>query len=836
MTMHRLTIRLTIMLIALGVAGPVLAKSNSPAAQPAKSATASVTASPLAPRPVLIVTTQHATWGRVSFVLRGNPAPELRHVAEGVELHFAAGTRVEMAPSSRLRETGPIDVREENGASVAHVHVVCHCAPEDQTEDGILRVDLHAGSAAKQDAAPKSSDAEEMNKLRETLTAKLAKLNGTSPVPVQSLPAQSPAAPPPTSPSSGDQGPADQATAVQRLEVQAPAAQALAAQSPLAQSPLAQTPAVQSAMAKQPARAPVQAPPRPPTLISDAAASSVVRAAGDASAQAPPVTPAFCLPAVDASDWRGPNTFNVRLVELRTQVASSQAAAIDVAALAEFYLANGLGHEAMAAAVEALQSDATPDERVRLTRDADIARLMIGDQLSLDSPLLALPADCARTDAPLWRALAAAAARDAEGAARNPEIAAASLRAMPEPLQRELAFRIVAAVSDNLDALQAMAGAMRNATTELPEDEARRFLLQARIAGLTGDQTDYATFLTRAARFDMTVPGVIAKARLAAIKAAEAGPSAAHYEVVLADIARTYRHEGLGQKAAEQYAELHLRRHDYAQALAIADESAGPHGAQTRESRGAGMTVRILRMLLVDPQTPASPEPAERIALFLRYGGYTTPGDKGDDIRLAAGRLMLDRHMPYPALDTLRQLSATSAGTTDATFLRATAEAYAGDPGQALELVRALPDDIAAHRIKAEALDRMEKPVQAAHALDGVTTIADRVRRAGLFFEGDAWKEAAGAYADLLRDSTLPDAMRDDLAKRYALAVAMSGEPANVNLSKLPDGPAQMLAAMPPASAGATGGSPSLTILRGALDRARHIETLLDPAPEHRGS
>jgi hypothetical protein len=399
-----------------------------------------------------------------------------------------------------------------------------------------------------------------------------------------------------------------------------------------------------------------------------------------------------------------------------------------------------------------------------------------------------------------------------------------------------LAFRIVAGVGDNLVALRAMAGAMRNTTVETAEDEARRFLLQARIAGLSGDQTDYAIFLERAARFGMTAPGVIAKARLAALRAAEDGSAAAHYEAVLADIARTYRHEGLGQQAAEQYAELKLRRHDYSAALAIADESAGPRGVQPRESRGASLAVRVLRMLFVDRGTVALPDPAERVALFLRYGAYTTPGDKGDDIRLAAARLMLAQGMSHAALDTIEQFSETTAATLEATQMRATAEAYAGDPAKAMALLQTLPDDIVAHRIASEALRRTNRPLQAAHILDGAAEVADRARRASLLFEGEDWQEAVDAYSNLLRDATLPRAMRDDLAKRYALSVAMTGKAAETVPAKLPDDPARLLSVVPVPSPDAAGAPPGLATLRGAFDRARQIESLLGPTPDHRGS
>ena len=285
----------------------------------------------------------------------------------------------------------------------------------------------------------------------------------------------------------------------------------------------------------------------------------------------------------------------------------------------------------------------------------------------------------------------------------------------------------------------------------------------------------------------------------------------------------------LAKQAAEQYAELQLRRHNYAAALEIADESAGPRGARTTESRGAGLAVRILRMLFVDPATAALPDPSERIALFLRYGAYTTPGEKGDDIRVAAARLMLDRAMPYPALETLRQVSDSTAASPPVLMLRAAAEAAGGDPMKAVELVRGLQDVSAAHRIEADARRRLNKPIEAARLLEGASGVVDRSRRAALLFEGEAWSDAAAAYADLLRDGTLPAERRDDVARRYALAVAMTGAPA-VAPPKLPDRAARLLTAAAPAQSGTAGKTPDMKVLRGALERTRSIEALLDPA------
>ena len=758
---------------------PKAAQIAPPAPRPAPREAATPVARALPP--VTVITTQHSSWGRLSFVLHGNPTPAVRRLPEGLELTFAAGTKVQIPAKTHLREATAVDTAEQDGTTVARIRLACDCMPDEQTVDGILRLDFHTRAAPRKDVPATGAEAAELATLRETLTAKLAALNGT-PVPK-----------PPD---------AHSATAAAR------------------------SPVIGVAVGTPPGRTGTD---QPPTSQPQSGTSPPGTSPPGSSPSGPsPV----CIPPVDTSGWRGADGFVSRLVGLRSQVAFSRGGAADMAALAEFYLAYGLGNEALAVAGDALDAGPGAEDRVRLARDADIARLLKGEQLAPDAALLALPANCPRSDAPLWRALAAASARDTDAASRDIDSVATQLHRLPEPLLRALAFRIVAGVGNNVEALQAMAGALRNTMKEIPEDEARRFLLQARIAALAGDREDYAAFLERASHHDLTVPGVIAKARLAAIRAGIDNGSAGVNEEILADAARTYRHEALGQQAAEQYAELKLRRHDYAAALEIADESAGPHGGPTTESRGASLAVRILRMLFVDPGTPALPDPTARIALFLRYGGYTTPGEKGDDIRLAAARLMLDQHMPRPALEALRQISDSAAATPEVMRLRAAAEASGGDPAKAMELVRGLPDGSVAHRIASDAKRRMNKPLEAAHLLDDATGVADRTRRASLLFDGEAWGEAAGAYAELLRDPSLPADTRDEAARRYALAVAMTGAAPVVSSPKLPDKFERLVAAVPPPSPPAkpTGATPDLKALRGAIERTKSIESLLDPA------
>ncbi len=590
-------------------------------------------------------------------------------------------------------------------------------------------------------------------------------------------------------------------------------------------------------------------PPNPPPA--PAAPAPVAPAAASSSDAAPPVpaaAPQICLPVVDMTHWRSNASFVSQLVGLRAQVARSHAGARDMAALAEFYLAYALGAEALAVASDALGGDATPDDHTRLVRDADIAHLLKGEQLDPTSPLLSSPPGCERADAGLWRALAAAAARDSDGVAQGAEAARVALRNVPEPLLQRLAYRIADAVSDNKAALLAMAGAVRNTDVGIPQDEAARFLLQARIAEAGKDAGDYATFLERAAQYDLTVPGLIAKARLAALRVDQNGSDAGRSEAILADIARTYRFEAFGQRAAEHYANHRMQEGDYAAALTMADESAGPdHHAweHTGPSKGATLAARILRILLVEPDKagpPTQPEKAglptlsERLALYWQYQGYTPPGDKGDDIRVGVARLMLAQRLPDAALSMLQQVADSTAAAPDVVLLHAEAEARAGNPATALTMLQSVPDGDASHRIAADALDRMGKFTEAAHRLDGANTPADKQRRADLLFRAEAWSDAATAYADVLAATAPDDTARNEAAERYAVALTLAGETPPASAPALPALPSRLLSALQPDAAPAPSANSAMPATRSALDRARLIEQLLEPAAAHQGS
>jgi hypothetical protein len=594
--------------------------------------------------------------------------------------------------------------------------------------------------------------------------------------------------------------------------------------------------------------APAPADIRPPQTSESAGVAQLASAAATPPRQ-------VCRPSFDMTSWQG-GDFIERRAQLRARIAGSHAARASLAALAEFYLGHGLAAEALDAAGEGLADGSTPrsqnDDATRLQRDADLARLMKGVQIAAASPLLADAAACERPDLPLWQALAAAAAHDPAGVDRAMAKAQVALRALPEPVRPILAYRLADAVEDGATALPLIAAALRNTEPENQEDRAAALLLDARLASAKGQRDEAAKLLAKAAGTGRSLPALQAKVRLAEMAARADGPLSARDEASLSDFARVYRDNALGQGAAAELAERKLRENDFPAALAIADQSAHGGGRQRVSDRGGAAQIsRILRTLLVSPGQARLPPPAQRAALFLRYQGYATPGPQGDDIRLGAAQLLLAQGLPQAALDAARQIAGPAVAAPPGLTTLATAEAQGGDPAKALDLLGHAPSDDDLRRIAALALARLGRPAEAAHALDGMTALPDRLQRARLLATAKSWTEAAAAYAELLHDPDLKGETRSEASDRYGLAIVLAGAHPDPGLA-LPDNglAAHALAALPtqptaqPAATADAPGTPApggsghaaIAAVRDALQRARAIDTLLPSANSNQGA
>jgi hypothetical protein len=710
-------------------------------------------------------------------------------VPQGLELRFAGHLALDLSALHRLREVSGIETHIEGNDTVALLHFDCACETSPDSYAGLFYVDVRE----TRPRAPAASSP--------TVSASA---HAAAPRPAPGKPAAGKLAPgklaeakpaaAPARPARNDALGEDEASALRDS-----LATKLAILNGTLPPPSA-TPA--------PAATPAAAPAAPP----------------------PPVALPVCRRDFDLAAWKGHQPYPVRLQALREAAAMSTEGAPEIAALAEFYVVNGLAAEALDTIAAWHAEDPLPSDRARLARVADVAHLLRHETPDLTSPLFAAGEGCEREDLPLWRAAAAAVSSNADQVRENALRARAVLRDVPDPLRTRLAVLIADGARDDLETQRAMAAVLRSAEAATPEDEAARLLVQARVARGEGSTTDELMFLERAAALPGgAIPALQARLQLAALDAGREGPVSVDGENTLTDIARTYRYEQLGQEASALLAEARLKRGDYAGALGAADD--GLLTQRPGESRGAKLIVRILRTLLVDPTATTLPDPAERMALYWRYQGYATPGERGDDIRLGAARLMLDQHMPESALDVLRQISQATAIQPAAVAARALAEARAanGDPQAALALIADAPPSDDINRAAAAALARLGRPEDAAARLAGMDKPEDRLSRAQLLMRAGNWAGASSAYADLLHEPTLAPEMRTEATDRAALASALAGHaPSELSPDLASSSPVAQRALGAIAIPAAAPGAP-VDAVRDAIERSRRIETLLAP-------
>ena len=764
---HGVPSALVLSLFMGGASSSVWAATPPAPAKPAAPAHPAASAPAPQPGPHLVVVRgyQHAHGFRLSLSMNGLRDPEIVVVPGGMELRVDGKANFQMQEVPKLHEVEGIETRVVDDKSVLFVRYSCSCLISTEHKPTSFALDLEQRRTA----------------------------------------AKAPASPPPAvapSPAPSMAAPAAASANTDEMDK------------------------LRASMAEKLARlnAPPPPPPPEPAPASDAdpAQGGVARQAVSTDEAAPEPTRPVCKLDFEMDGWKGRGKFIDALRLARAKAANSNESGPEMADLAEFYLGNGLAGEALAVA-QAARTDGAPGETIRrLRRDADLAQLMLGRTLDPASVLLIPRADCDRQDLPLWRALSAANSGDIDALGRDAEAAVPALAQMPEPLIGLFVPRIANAAPTSPLILRAMATALRNVDLEEPSAIATRYLLASRIARARGDRIEEASFLERATQA-YGIPGLMARVRLSEMRVAD-DTATPDDMVLLGDTARVYRDTRFGQSAAATLTEQQLRHGDYARALKTANDSIGQDHGDTRVgSQGAILASRVLRQLLVTTDAPNLPPEVQRVLLFWQYGGFATPGEKGDDIRISAGQLMLRQGMPEAALDVAHDLADASSRSVRGMMLRAAAEAQAGDPDQALSLLASAGQTKEARRAAADALVRLGKPAEAASKLEGSKDLSDQIRRADLLFEAKAWGEASDAYAVVLRDPSLSQGERSETADHYALALALAGKKPASDLRKFDGLAGRVIQALPPAP----GAGAKLTNLN-----ARSEEATVDPVTE----
>jgi hypothetical protein len=768
------------------------APAKGPAPAPAASAVAAAPANVPTTR---ILTFQYPQGARVSFVVGyAGSNVTARQQPNAIEVHIDDKSEVSLAALKPLREVTGIDVRKEGRGSIATIHLASDCEVKLEKIDLGFRVDLvdrGPPPAVAAAAAPPAA----------------VSVMGTASVPA-AAPAKAPVAAPAVTPTKGAAVAKAPGPAKGKAEGSAPAIDLDALRNNLTEKlALLQNPPKQQAAdtAQQPAANGSTADPAKPDQASRPA----------------------CPPTFSMEGWKGQEAFADRLRLLRLVMARSGDAPEAVAALAEFYLGNGLAAEARALLDPVKRAGLDPEKQKRLDRDADIARLLRGEPIRSESVLLAASENCERTDIPLWRILSAAASGDEAAVHRDADAASHALLFLPQPLSSRFALRIAEAGQDDKVILEAMAASLRNTDVGDSDEAAGRYMLQAWIARTQNDPVTEESFLVRAAPTVGAI-GLQARERLAELHAAQGDDVGRQSMLTLADAARVYRDTKIGQSATTVLSDLLLSRGDYTGALKVAVDSTANLTAQRNDSYGAALAVKVLHKLLVETDAQNLPPPDQRLYLFWKYGGYATPGDKGDDIRAAAAQLMIAQGLPEAALKVTRQLSDTVGQSDQGILLRAAAEASAGDADQALAMLKGRASTPETQRISAVALKRLGHPLDAAHQLDGLKDIDRQIERAALFYEARDWSDASDAYADVLRKDGLSQDQRGEAGDRYALALALAGKPPAADLRQF-SGLAQRVIEALPAN-GTSGDKPSpVSEVRDSIRRAIQIEGILPP-------
>ncbi|MBO1076067.1 hypothetical protein [Roseomonas marmotae] len=761
---------------------------------------------------------QHADRGRVVLHLGKIPAHTMRKTSNGFELRLRGRHRLDLAGTRPLREVAGLEARQEGEETVLLLR-----GPAIQAEtgsfDGMLYIDLRASPPGLEAAQRKLlEDAVRLKLMRpEQAEALLHAARGGETQPAATLPRppepagpQAAAALPPPPKATGDDFAALREAVIAKLAVLnglRPADMLPSAPSPSPSQPA--TPALVSGppAAAAPAPPPPAPPPPPP----------------------PPLPAPSCPATFSLRGWTGPQSFAEALPALRAALARSDQGTTEAVALAEFYAGHELAREALVV-LEGARGEAPAGLlRERLERVRDVATLLLGRPIPPHSPLLAPAADCQREDLPLWQALAAMAGDGAALAPLAPR-ARAALREVPQALRLSFVQRLADAVENDPATLRILLGAIRADTGLSPTQAAARNWQYARLARQEGNRADEQQYLEQALRGGgRSLPEIQARARLAALNLGRPGAEGRRAEAQINDTLRTYRYEALGEEAAMAYADRLLEQGALGAALAVADGASQASARPGVESRGARLAATALRRLLANPAPDGQhlPPPDERLGLFWQYEGYATPGERGDDIRLAAVTLLLRQGLAETARDLAQQITPATMQRPEAMLLLARVEALAaqGDPRRALALLASLPPDEASRRVAAEALARLGRMEEAAAQLEGLRDTGDLSRRAELLFQARSWRAAGAAYGALLRDPALPAPAREEATARLATAAALARQKADVPAELLaPEtGSAAMLRLTdaPPSSTSGIGG------LHGALARSREIEALL---------
>ncbi len=456
--------------------------------------------------------------------------------------------------------------------------------------------------------------------------------------------------------------------------------------------------------------------------------------------------------------------------------------------LARFYIAEGLGAEALGVLGNIAREDGTADAMPQFRVARAIAKIEMGryrDALT-DLSMEALGND---PHAALWRGLAAAGVRDWRQARSNLMGALRILNRYPpawEARARVALAQAALALNEPASATQALAGMPR---VELPADvTAEAWLVRAALdvvsnkadlAIATYDRVAKLPYRLAAAR--ATLEGTLLKVKGGKIKPAQAIDA-------LERLRFQWRGDAVELKTLSELGKLYVENHRVRDGLNTM-RLAVRHFSETDEARAtATYMANIFEGLFLEGKADEL-QAVQALALFYDFRELTPVGAQGDEmIRKLSERLVAVDLLPQAAELLQHQVDQRLDGIAKASVATKLALIYLLDrkAEKALGLIRTtkqtrLPDDLIVQRnlIEARALTDLKMYDEAMELVaTDIGPEADRLR-ADIMWDAQRWPDA-GAKAEALLGTRyediapLTDIERTDLM-RAAVAFSLAG-------------------------------------------------------------
>jgi hypothetical protein len=450
-------------------------------------------------------------------------------------------------------------------------------------------------------------------------------------------------------------------------------------------------------------------------------------------------------------------------------------------ALAGFYLARLMPHEALK-----LLRTADPEAATPTGRWLEAFALVLANRASAPGHRTLQASSCRGADVRLWQAVLGAADGPVPRQVLENDEIALRLAAYPADLRVELALRLAEAGID-AQAPEAIAPLLDMVDEAAPADEARARLLflRGRLAAARGDFAA-ARASWREALHLQGEGGLRATLALLGWDLEHDVLDEAAALAALERLAFDWRGHPAQLSIARLTAAIHERQGRVPLALrAIEEVALGAEGGPGGRA-AARLATDLMRRAYADAP---SAWPLDQLAVFWRYEGFVPPGSEGADIRLAFAKALIAQGLPNGGIGLLEPLARHALGGPvhdEVIDLLAEGHLAARQPDRALDLLRAEAQAASASRpgrnlLAARALAALGRFAEAAGVLHDNPAEEAPQLQADYLWKAGLWEEASRAYGELLQAPRHAD---PEAAVRRAAAAYMAGERAPFGLAQ----------------------------------------------------